>query len=322
MPAIGFYKGLKPRSVDIKTVEEGPTKIPAPSINSRKNQLSGKLLEKRIVKTVSDLPSMPQAVHKAQALVQSSSSSLKDVARLIETDQALAINVLRLANSAHYSRIGKVSSVQEAAIVLGLKALGELITVAFTSELLGSSLKGYGLPAKSLWKHSLAAAIGSRMIANMKFPALANEAFFAGLIHDVGKLILDPYVLEKKEDFLKLLGDSQHTFLTAEKKIFGFDHAEIAAKVCQKWNFSQSTSIAIKYHHDPSRSLGNKLAYIVHAADQIAKWTYMASNGMINQLNSDSIQILGIEKNDADLIINKVRKYVVDITEEIEAEGG
>jgi HD-like signal output (HDOD) protein len=192
--------------------------------------------------------------------------------------------------------------------------------VAFTSKLLGGSLKGYGLPAKSLWRHSLAAAVGSRMIADMKFPALAKEGFFAGLIHDSGKLILDPYILERKEEFSECLADPDHTFLDAEKEIFGFDHAEIAAKVCEKWNFPRSTSIAIQHHHHPSRTLGNKLAYIVYAADQIAKWTYMEPDGMIHKMDKDSIQILGIEKNDVDLMIGKVASCVDEIAEDIEPE--
>ena len=84
---------------------------------------------------------MPQVVRKARTLIHSSTASLKDAANLLETDQALAIRVLRMANSAYYSRMGRVSSVQEAAVVLGLKALGERITVACTSRLLGSPLK-------------------------------------------------------------------------------------------------------------------------------------------------------------------------------------
>lgn len=275
--------------------------------------------EQNILLAVNNLPPMPQVIRKARTLIRSSTSSLKDVAHLLETDQALAIRVLRMANSAYYSRMGRVSSVQEAAVVLGLKTLGELITVAFTSRLLGNSLKGYGLPARSLWKHSLAAAVGSRMIANLKFSALANEAFLAGLVHDAGKLILDPYILERKDEFSEYLTDDKQTFLSAEKKLFGFDHAEIAAKVCQKWSLPRSTSIAIEYHHDPSRSPGNKLAYVVHAADQIAKCSYTDTEGRTCEFDDDSIQILRIEKNDVELIVGKVAKCVDDIVEAVES---
>ncbi len=279
-------------------------------------------LKENILLAVNNLPPMPQVMHKARELLRSPTSSLKDVADLIETDQALAIKLLRLANSAYYSRTGRVSSVQEAAVVLGLKGLSEVITVGFTSKLLGTSLKGYGLPARSLWKHSLAAAVGSRMIANVRFPALANQAFFAGLIHDSGKLILDPYVLERKEEFSERVADGEQISLGVEKEIFGFDHAEIAAQICEKWNLPKSISIATKYHHYPSRSLGNKLAYIIHAADQVAKWSNMDTEGIIHKLDGDSIQMLGIEKNDIEVIISKVAKCVDDITEEIEAEDG
>ena len=104
---------------------------------------------------------------------------------------------------------------------------------------------------------------------------MANEAFSAGLIHDAGKLILDPYILERKEEFLRFLADGEQTFLSAEKEILGFDHAEIAAKVCENWNFPKSTSVAIKYHHYPSRLRGKNLVRFAH------NW----NNGMLEYWN-------------------------------------
>lgn len=217
-------------------------------------------LKERILGAVDNLAPMPQIMHKAREILNDADSSLKDLADLIETDQALAVKVLRLSNSAYYSRLEKVASVQEAAVVLGLKTLGEMLTVACTHKALGRSLKGYDLAADALWRHSLSVAIGSRIIANRKTPHLANEAFSAGLIHDAGKLILDEYVLERKEAFDKFLAESDTTFLVAEKKILGFDHAEIAAKVCEKWNFPKTISIPVRYHHNPARFRTNELA--------------------------------------------------------------
>jgi len=275
---------------------------------------SGRCLKQNILLAVSNLPPMPEVMHKARDIIQSPISSLKDLGDLIEIDQALAMKALRLANSAYYGRMGKVSSVQEAAVLLGLRILTELITVAFMSKVLGSSLKGYDLPAKSLWKHSLAVAVGSRIIANKKYPALANEAFSAGLIHDVGKLILDRYVLERKEDFLRFLADDEQTFLSAEKEILGFDHAEIGSEICKRWNFPKSISVAIKYHHHPSRLWGNKLAYIVHVADEVAIWSGMDIDGITLEIDDNSIQILGIQNNEIELIIDEVVKSVNQIT--------
>jgi len=282
--------------------------------------LSGKYLKQDVLLAVNNLPPMPQVMHKARDIIQNPGSSLKDLGDLIETDQALAMKVLRLANSAYYGRMGKVSSVQEAAVVLGLRILSELITVAFMSKVLGSSLKGYGLPAESLWRHSLAVAVGSRIIADKKYAALSNEAFSAGLVHDVGKLILDRYIYERKKEFLKFFADGGQAFLIAEKEILGFDHAEIASEICKRWNFPRSISVAVKYHHHPSRLRGNRLAYIVHVADEIAVLSGLDIEGTTHEIDDKSIQMLAIQRNEIELIIDEVVKSVNQITGVTEEE--
>lgn len=235
----------------------------------------GKSLKERILKSVDDLPPMPRILEKAQRILGNPDGSLKALAALIETDPALAVTVLRLANSAYYRRFEKVASVHEAAVVLGMKVLGELVTVACSRQVLGRSLVGYGLEADALWRHSLCVAIGSRIIAQHWEAGLAEEAFSAGLIHDVGKLILDPYVAQRQEAFAQFLKNGQSSFIEAEKEILGFDHAEIAAKVCEKWQFPKSISKPIRYHHDPGHFGSSRLAYIVHGADHMAMWIGM-----------------------------------------------
>ncbi len=92
-------------------------------------------------------------------------------------------------------------------------------------------------------------AFGSKIIANSKNPALVEEAQMAGLIHDVGKIILDSYIVEKKEEIESYMEKEEKTFLDAESHYFGFNHARIASEVCKKWNFPESINFAIKYHH-------------------------------------------------------------------------
>jgi len=186
-------------------------------------------------------------------------SDYKKLAELLETDQAIAAKVLKLANSSYYGMNGKVSSIQHAAVVLGHKALGELISMGGTASILGNTLEGYGLEVGDLWRHSLGVAFGSRIIPNRKNPALSNDAFASGLIHDSGKLILDPHILERKEVFNEFMADGLQSFLAAEKQILEFDHSEIASEACKNWNIPQALTVAIRYHHYPSRSQGNEL---------------------------------------------------------------
>lgn len=284
-----------------------------------KKQLSGEALKKKILRTVSDLPPMPQTVLKAREIMANPRSDFKELAVLVETDQAIAAKVLKLANSAYYGLSGKVSSIQHASVVLGHKALGELITMGGAASILGGILEGYGLKAGDLWRYFLGVAFGSRIIANKKKPALVNDAFAAGLIHDVGKLILDQHILERKELFQEFMADGQQSFLAAEKHILEFDHAEIASEVCKSWNIPQFLSTAIRYHHYPSRSQGNELAYIVHTADAIAMMTGLGLgiDGMLYKMDDKAMEFLDFEEEDVNDIMRQVLESVQKISEQI-----
>jgi len=278
----------------------------------QEDQLRGVELKAKILRTVSDLPAMPQTVTKAREIMDNPTSSFKALGETLESDQAITARVLKLANSSFYGMGGKVVSLQQATVILGQKTLGEIVTIAGTSSLLGDSLKGYDLEAGDLWRHSLGVAFGSRIVAKKQSSHLAVDAFTAGLLHDSGKLILDQYVFDHRDQFREYLADGQRDFLSAEKQILGFDHSEIASEVCKSWNIPQKLTTAIKYHHDPSRAKDNDLAYIVHLADTIAMMTGLGlgMDGMTYQLDPKAMQITGIKENDIGSIMADVLESV------------
>ena len=279
---------------------------------------TGQALKKEILRNVQDLPPMPQTVLKAREIMANPKSDFKELANLFETDQAIATKILKLANSPYYGYSGKVASIQRASLVLGHKTLGELITMGGTASLLGNQLVGYGLDAGALWKHSLAVAFGSRIIANKTEPSLSNDAFTSGLIHDSGKLILDSYIQERWELFEEFMADGEHTFLDAEKKILELDHSEVASEVCKTWNIPKTLTVAIRYHHHPSRSNGSKLAYIVHVADAIAMMTGLGLgiDGTLYQMDDNAMEFLGIQEEDVNEIMGEVLKAAQKISEQ------
>ena len=230
---------------------------------SREQDLTGDALKQEIIRTVEDLPPMPQTVIKAREIMADPKAGFKELAELFEADQAIGAKILKLANSSYYGIAGGVSSLQKASVVLGQKVLGELITLGGVSSLLGNRLEGYGLDAGDLWKHSLAVAFGSRFIAAKVDAALENDAFTTGLLHDSGKLILDPYIAKRWSDFENAMARDDATFLEAEKAVLALDHPEIASEVCKSWHIPETLAHAIRYHHHPSESNGSKLAYIV-----------------------------------------------------------
>lgn len=291
--------------------------LPTPPANSNPR---ARALKKRILQCLMGvLPPMPKVVLKAQEIMSNPDSSLKELVRVIATDQAISVRVLKLANSAYYGLVGKVTSIGHASVLLGGKKMCEIVIMAGTSNLLGKTLKGYRLKSEDVWRHSLAVGIGSRLIANMKKPELVNDAFMAGLIHDCGKIMLDEHVLERMEEFEGLLKDGQQTFFEAEQKILGLDHSEIGFDVCKSWGIPDILTNAVRYHHYPSLSQGNVLSHIVHMADSMAIRSGIGTSfvGMPYQVDDKDIEVLGLQEDEVSSIMDQVVQAVEELAEKM-----
>lgn len=255
---------------------------------------------------------MPEVAQKARTVLANPNCSFSDLARVIESDQGIVTRVLRMANSPYYGLRGSVSSVQHASMILGTKTLMELLNMACSSEILSKTLEGYDLAAGDLWKHSIAVAGASRIIARRVQPGLEQDAFSAGLIHDVGKIILNPYVLERKPEFQSFAKMGKGSFLIAEKAILGFDHAELASEVCGQWNIPEHIALAIRCHHDPTPSHNDILTYIIHMADAAAIMSGIGAgmDGMLYSINEDAMKNLNLKGDDIPEIMAETAVYI------------
>lgn len=285
---------------------------------------------KKVLRKLRDLPPMPQIVFKARQIIGDPDSEMSELADLLESDQAIATKVLKLANSAYYGLSGKVSSIRHASSLLGYKALGQLISMVGGAAVLGKTLEGYDLDSAGTWRHSLLAASASRILANRKTPDLEGDAFSAGLIHDVGKLVLDTYVMDRKAEFERLTSGGRNSMLAAEQHLLGLDHAEIGYEVCQHWNIPEAISTAIKFHHDPAKSDQDNLSYIVFMADSIANIVKSMEEtegtmaqmegieGFMYMIDDDALTFLGLTEDDIPNILNEAWDAVNKLSEEMQ----
>ncbi len=305
------------------TAEETPADSTASHDEQTGKPLSGDELKKEIVKSFKDLPPMPEVVQKVKDVMEDPTLGFKDVGNVLETDPAFAAGVLKLANSAYYGMSGMVNSVQQAAVVLGYKTLDQLITVMGGLKLLGKSLKGYQMKSGLLWKHSLAVAYGAKKIANDTNPPLESDAFAAGLVHDAGKIVLDPYILERRDLIDKAMSDENISIVDAENKILGFNHADITSELCKKWNFPESQVIAVGFHHDPSQSDKDTLSYIIHLANTLAVkagFTIDVEAAEEVPIDGDTLDELGLTEADATALMDHMIKTVEDISAEMQVD--
>jgi HD-like signal output (HDOD) protein len=288
-----------------------------PLDDSSETSLSTDDLKKKIINKIKDLPPMPKVLFKAREVMSDPKSGFKEIAKVIETDQAIAARILKVANSAYYGLSGMVNSIHQASVVLGYQTLEQVITMVSSSSLLGKQLKGYGLQAGALWRHSLAVALGSRLIAQKRAPSLEGDAFSVGLIHDAGKLALDSHIFQKKDQIHAFLNDNSDSFLEAERHVLGFDHTEIAFDLCQKWKLPETHAEAMRFHHAPDAAGNNQLAYIVHTANYLAIQAGLGTGPAFDNepLNDEAVRFLTLK--DADL--EEISAEIVSSVEKISA---
>jgi len=268
-------------------------------------------LKNRILRSLDDLPPMHEVVMKAQEIMADPNSDIEDLVAIIETDQSMVVKILKLINSAYYGLGREVSSVRQACSLLGFQALRELIVAVGVSNVLGKKLKGYEFESGELWLHSIATGFCSRILAEKKNRELANGAYTAGLLHDVGKIILDPYVLERKDAFDDFMKDETKMVLDAEKSILGFDHAEIASDICRKWHIPENVILAMQYHHYPSLSKGSELAHIVHTADYLVRLSGLGyeDDDLMIELEEGALEFLGFTQENFSEITFQALEY-------------
>lgn len=188
---------------------------------------------------------------------------------MIERDPAFSGKVLRAANSAYYGG-HRAPTVGRAISLLGMTTLRNLV-VSVAYQQMTSNAGGSQLDRLALWRHSLAVALGCRIIGKLKVPIKAEELYVAGMLHDVGKLALDRFVGEDYKEAILLARQESIPLAEAEARVLGYSHCEIGAILANKWNLSAIIRSAIEYHHNPSSDGENfEATAIVSAANVIA----------------------------------------------------
>lgn len=225
---------------------------------------------RRITKSIINLPTLPTVVAKMLEMLDNPRTSAAQVGRLISSDQVLTAKVLKLANSAFYAFPQPISTVNLAIVVLGFDVVKNLVIGISVIESFSKEVDEY-FDVMRFWEHSIGCGVAARMLARMHGYHVSGEAFTAGLLHDIGKLVMREHL---KAEFVEVLGKVRQgkSFLEAEKELLGVTHAEIGNWLAERWNFPAVLQEAILHHHDPARARREpRLAAIVHFADLICK---------------------------------------------------
>lgn len=228
----------------------------------------------KIASRVGDIPMLSPVITKLLETINNPDYNVKEIVKIIEYDAALTARILRIANSAYFFRGHRIESLPRAVLQLGDKIVVGIAVSIDTSKILNKKLDGYESSSGELWAHSLRTAFAAREIARTSNPgSTADLAFTAGLLHDIGKVVISEFLMGKAEETVawfdqKIVDD----YLAAERKILGTDHSEVGYKVAKKWGFSEPLCQAILHHHNPSdaEESWKYLTYLVHLGDIVS----------------------------------------------------
>lgn len=266
-----------------------------------------------IIRTVENLRPMPTSITRALRAIEDSNATSVEISEIIGLDQALSASILQSANSVAMGFSTDCSKLSEAVMRLGFKRLKGLILGIAAVGPFNQSLKGYRFGAGELWNHSIATAVSAEWIAReLRYPD-PEEAYTAGLLHDMGKLFLDQFVFSDYTRIVDLMLKYKLTLYMAEEQLLGIDHAKVGGLIAEKWNFPVVLVDAIRYHHTPSFARSNqRLPSIVNIAN-----SFFENTGNQNALffersiHPETFQILNISQERIDQMHVQLTNYML-----------
>jgi putative nucleotidyltransferase with HDIG domain len=204
-----------------------------------------------ILNSAIQLPPFPAVIQRVLQLVEEPKSSAQEIVDVIQYDQSITANILRVCNSAFSGLRRPVHSLREAIALIGFNQLVEVILQHNSAQLISRACPGYDLDDGELWRHSVSCALLSQIISLRLNQAPSPTRFTAALLHDIGKVILSGFVREHFEEIRKIVRDGGCSFSEAEREVLGIDHAELGGKISERWQFPKAIVLAIRYHHTP-----------------------------------------------------------------------
>ncbi|MBI5893003.1 MAG: HDOD domain-containing protein [Deltaproteobacteria bacterium] len=265
-----------------------------------------------IVARIGDLPAIPKVAERVMRMVDDPHTTAHQLQKVLDTDVAIAARILKIANSAFYGYRGRIQSTSQAVMVLGFKTLKSIVLAASMKAI----YKRFGLTEQKLWEHSVGVSIGSRIIAQETKYHDPDEAFLVGLMHDVGKVVMNNCDPMKFSLVIQMVYNKNVAASVAEKEIFGFTHKEVGSLVVKKWKLSETIGNVIYYHDNP-KAIGVdpyllKLASVVYLADRMCLKLgigYRAPKPEVDIAGDDVLSILGLSSERADILFEMTKTF-------------
>jgi putative nucleotidyltransferase with HDIG domain len=223
----------------------------------------------QMVASAPELEALPIVAQRVLTLVREDRTTVDKIAALLGTDQALASGVLRYANSARAMPNRRIASLREAVARIGQRALSDVLVRTCAGPMLDRGLPPYALPRRVAWRHAATVSVAARRLAQLVNVAGGEEAGIAGLLHDVGKMVLTSVVPEAAAEAVSVARSRGIPVWQAEMQVIGFHHGAVGAALLHLWGLPETVVDAVAFHHQPFE-VRSPLATVVYLADAAA----------------------------------------------------
>lgn len=231
---------------------------------------------------------IPQIALKIIRMLQDNKCSIQEIGREIRQDQVISGRVIRLCNSAFFRQKMGIDSIDRALIVLGEKRILKLVISASMQDYFSREMGGYSLCKGGLFNHAVGTAIICEKLTSF-IPEISGDiAYTAGLLHDIGKVVLDQYMDLTYSLFYRRTQEEGENFINVESEVFGVNHPEIGGRLAEQWSLPEHLVEVIKYHHNPEQAvISPELTHLVYLADLLMSRFIVGQE--IERLNTDSL---------------------------------
>lgn len=223
------------------------------------------------LKKVTTIATLPEVTSQIIRTVEDPKSTAQQLHKIVSHDPALVTRILKVVNSAFYGLPGQIGSIERAIVILGLNGIKNIAVAASLGQLFRGSMLCEGVSAQDLWTHCIATAVAARDLARTMKLSLADEAFLAGLIHDVGLLVSLQVYPEKLREVCEAARSDGANFLNLERAVIGLDHQQLGMGLAEQWKFPRACQVVAGYHHTPQNlaDQSRHLVALVHVADTL-----------------------------------------------------
>ena len=265
----------------------------------------------------SSLGSYGPVLEEIEAAIQSPQCSLVTVGEAIEKDPDLTARLLRLGNSSFYGFSSRLATVTEAISLIGIQQVQDLIVASSIVERF-TGVSDEFVSMESFWRHSLACGIGARLLALERRLPKADKFFVAGLLHDVGRLVLFAEAPQAAQEIFGLYRKDSLLLREAEVKVLGYDHQQIAEALMKHWKYPVNLVQAVAYHHQPaSTRIAAEDAAVVHLSDHLVNAMQIGSSGErhVPPLSAKAWETLRFSPNMLASIVEKIDEQIEAVQE-------